>query len=743
MRTRARGLGSLLGGLFAAGLLSTVSCGSKEHFPNAPVILISIDTLRADHLPDYGYKGVETPSLQALRKDSILYKNAYSHVPLTLPSHAALLTGLLPFENGVRDNVGFRLSSKHPTLATLLKAKGYATGAAVSTYLLRSERGIGAGFDLYDDRVEKLNEGVTERDGYDAEAALEKWLDANRASKNPVFAFLHLYEPHTPYLPPEPFKTRYASQPYDGEIATADAIVGRFLAFLKKSNLYEPAIVIVLSDHGEGLNDHGEEEHSVLLYREDIQVPLFIKLPGSRLAGKTVAAPVALTDVLPTVASLVGMPVPDGIHGVNLLHAGEKPADSQRRIYSETLYPRLHLGWADLASLTDGSFQYIEAPRPELYDLAADPGQKHDLSAARPPAFRTMRLELSNMNRPFLAPEAVSPEELKKLAALGYITVSEAGKEEKNLPDPKDRLPSLHLYKRLFALFFAKQYTETIQLARELLAREPRIIAAWRMLGDSLANTGHPEEALKALEKGLEEAGQSGVGEEISEAYQQLATLLAKHGDQAGAEKVLREALRRNLANDAIKRDLVKIFTATGRTQEALALLGPVADSHDAVALDSLGVSLAEAGQFSQARENFLRALELEPGNPDVLSHLGVLALRERNPAAARDWFEKALASNPRLPGTLTSLGTAHMQLGEDEKAQLAWKQALELDPRQYDALFNLAILTGRRRQWDEARQYLERFVAVAPRDRYGEEVAEAERLLREMGRARQARATP
>ena len=321
-----------------------------------------------------------------------------------------------------------------------------------------------------------------------------------------------------------------------------------------------------------------------------------------------------------------------------------------------------------------------------------------------------------------------SPNTSPRLCAV--ITVSEAGKEEKNLPDPKDRLPSLHLYKNLFATFFAKKYPETIQIARELLAKEPRIIAAWRMLADSLANTGHPEEALKALETGLQEAGQSGVGEEISEAYQQLANLLAKHGDLAGAERVLREALQRNLANDAIKRDLVKIFTTTGRTQEALALLGPVADSKDVTALDSLGVSLAEAGQFSRARENFLRALELEPDNPDVMSHLGVLALRERNPAEARDWFEKAIAKNPRLPGTLTSLGTALVQLGDDDQAELVWKQALELDPRQYDALFNLAILTGRRRQWDEARQYLERFVAVAPRDRYGEEVAEARRLL-------------
>jgi len=716
-----------------AALLLTASCRGGKTFPHAPVILISIDTLRSDHLPDYGYKGVETPSLQAFRKDSILYERAYSQVPLTLPSHAALFTGLPPYENGVRDNIGFRLSPSHQTLAALLKASGYATGAAVSSYLLRGERGIGAGFDSYDDRIEKVDQGVTERAGMQTEAALEQWIDSETGSGSLLFAFLHLYEPHTPYDPPEPYKTRYAGRLYDGEIAAADAIVGRLLAYLKKKNLYDPAIVIVLSDHGEGLNDHGEEEHSVLLYREDIQVPLYLKLPGSRSAGKTITAPVALTDVFPTVAALVGIPVPASVHGVNLVTAGEEPRALERRVYSETLYPRLHLGWSDLASLTDGGYQYIEAPRPEIYDLRSDPAEKHDLSASLPPAFRSMRLDLSSLNRPFVAPEASSSEELKKLAALGYITVQPPAAPEKNLPDPKDRMDSLALYHRLYALFFAKDYAQTIVVARELLAKEPKVIAAWRMLGLSLARTGKPDEGIKVLSEGLAQLGPGGVGQELSEAYQELADLLARRGDQAGAEKVLREALQRNLATDAIRRDLVKILILTGRTQEALVLLGPLEGKEDPETLDSLGVSLAEAGQLAQAREAFQKALAINPGNPDVLSHMGTLSLRERNAAAARQWFEKALQKNPNLPGTLTSLGTALVQLGEDQQALVAWKKAMELDPKQYDALFNLAILTGRHRQFDEARQYLEQFVAVAPRDRYGEELAEANRILRNM----------
>jgi len=694
------------------------------------VILISIDTLRADHLPDYGYRGVETPSLRGLRKDSILYENAYSHVPLTLPSHAALLTGLLPYQNGVRDNIGFRLSSSHQTLAGLLKAQGYATGAAVSTFVLRGERGLAAGFDVYDDHL-KQN---MERPGVQTETKLEQWMESESASGRPVFAFLHLYEPHTPYAPPEPFRTRYASHPYDGEIASSDAILGRLLGFLKRKNLYEPAIVIVLSDHGEGLDDHGEEEHGVLLYREDLRVPLFVKLPGSRRAGQRISAPVALTDVFPTVAALLGIEVPGDVRGVNLIHAGEKRADFERRIYGETLYPRLHLGWSDLASLTDARYQYIEAPRPELYDLSSDPGEKRDLSSGRPPAFRTMRIELQKIDRSFAAPEASSPEELKKLASLGYVSVTGAGAEEKNLPDPKDRIEALHKYKLLFKLFFAKEYAEVIPLARELLAEEPKIIAAWRMLSESLGRTGKPDEALRAMTTGLEQAGETGVGEEISESYELLASMLAHRGDRAGSERVLREAVRRNLATPKLKRDLARILTESGRSSEALAILRSLSDSDDAETLDALGVSLAEAGQLADARDAFLRALQVDPANEDVLSHLGTLSLREKDAAAARDWFEKALEKNPKLPGTLTSLGTALVQLGDDQRAFSSWRKALDLDPEQYDALFNLAILTGRLRRYNEARQYLEVFLAQAPRARYGEEVAEAKRLLRGLG---------
>ncbi|MCU1348184.1 MAG: hypothetical protein JWO56_1214, partial [Acidobacteria bacterium] len=260
--------------LFAAILFALSAC-TREHatgggtatpsYPNAPVIVISIDTLRADHLPAYGYRGVETPNIDRLRNDAILFTHAYSHVPLTLPSHVALLTGELPPDNGVRNNIGFSFDpAKHSTIPTLLKEKGYATGAAVSAYVLRGNSGLAKAFDFYDDDIAvKTGEvvGRLQRPGAESEAIAEKWIDAR--AQRPFFFMLHLFEPHSPYEPAPEFRARYAGAPYDGEIATADAVVGKFLDYLKQRGIYDRATIVLLSDHGEGLNEHGEDEHGI------------------------------------------------------------------------------------------------------------------------------------------------------------------------------------------------------------------------------------------------------------------------------------------------------------------------------------------------------------------------------------------------------------------------------------------------------------------------------------------------
>ena len=341
------------------------------------VVLISIDTLRSDRLPAYGYDGVDTPAIDRLAADGVMFERAFTHVNVTLPSHVSLFSGLLPPQHGVRDNVGYRLGDAVPTLATELGRHGYATGGFVSSYVLRAWTGIGRGFDVYDDGVgfqtaRQLWE--LQRPGMETLAAASDWLDDVAAS--PFFLFLHLYEPHAPYSPPAPFADRY-DDAYDGEVAAADSVVGGLIRRLQELDLYDDALVILLSDHGEGLMDHGEMDHLIFVYREVLQVPLIVKLPGGERAGERVAVNAQLADVAPTIYQLLGVEAPAGLVGTSLLDLEALPAGTApRQIVSESVYPRIHFGWSDLASIVEGDLHFIDSPDPELFRFLEDPGER-------------------------------------------------------------------------------------------------------------------------------------------------------------------------------------------------------------------------------------------------------------------------------------------------------------------------------------------------------------------------------
>jgi arylsulfatase A-like enzyme/Flp pilus assembly protein TadD len=695
-----------------------------------PIVLICVDTLRADHLPAYGYRGLATPAIDALARDSVRFDNAYSHVPLTLPSHAVLLTGLLPFENGVRDNAGFRLAPGHVTLATRLRAAGYATGAAVSSYVLRSDRGLNAGFDYYDDQMPDVP--TRERSGVESADALARWAASVRV--RPLFLFLHIYEPHAPYTPPEPFRSRYPDRPYDGEIAAADAGVGRLLDFLKRAGLYERALILFLSDHGEGLGDHGEEEHGVFLYREALRVPLFLKRPGSHDAGRVVSMPVGLADVVPTILSILSEPRADELSGISLVQSPGAEKGPARRIYAETLYPRLNLGWSDLASLTDDRYQYIEAPRPELYDFVADPMERNDLASGTPPPLRSMRASLAALHRPFVGPEASTPEELKRLASLGYIRVSSPVPDSRTLPDPKDNVETLRDFHRLLDLYYAERDEEAIALARRVVARDPRIFSAWTALAGSLERTGKGPQAVRALREGISQSSVETPPEQLSQAYDDLARLLKQTGDSRGREQALRDAVARGVISEAARRDLARLYLESGRARDAIGLLGS-APVQEAESLEVLGVALAAAGKNDEARETLVRASAAAPGNARIALNLGILALHRSDFRDARNWFSKSIQLKPGNPTALADLGLAQAALGDETSAAESWGKALELDPRQCDALYNLALLELKKGDTQQGRVRLEHFVASAPRNRYAKELGEARRLLQKLGR--------
>ena len=440
---------------FAVALLLTAAACARHGKPaagarvyrHAPVILISIDTLRADHLPAWGYRGVSTPNLDALRQQSVLFRNAYSHCPLTLPSHVSVFSGLIPPDNGVRDNIGYRFEPRgRPTLPEVLRHNGYRAGAAVSSYVLRAETGLGALFDSYDDEIEFRPGSVLaelERPGAETAAIAERWIDQNSAA--PFFYFLHIYEPHAPYNAPEPFRTA-ASSAYDAEIAYADSIIGGFLDHLRQRGVFDRAIIVLIGDHGEGLGEHGESTHGMLLYREALHVPLLVKLPGGTDAGTAIDTPAGLTDVMPTILSLTGIRSAGATSGLALIGA----APASRAIFSESLYGAIHLGWSELRSVIDERYHYIAAPRPELYDVKADATEKNNVINNERRTASRLRDALARVPAGVMTPSSVSPEEAAKLAALGYLT---SRPKPNGSIDPKDGIAALSAYQRAVAEF--------------------------------------------------------------------------------------------------------------------------------------------------------------------------------------------------------------------------------------------------------------------------------------------------
>ena len=412
-----------------------------------------------------------------------------------------MLTGLYPAQAGVRDNLGYAFdSAAHPTIPTLLKGRGYATGAAVSAYVLRGASGLSRVFDSYDDAIdvqpgEAL--GKLQRTAGETIAIAQPWIESRKAE--PFFYLLHLFEPHGPYEPPEPFRSRYPSA-YDGEIASVDHSVGQFLEFLKRAGIYDRAVIILMSDHGEGLGDHGEDEHGIFLYKEAIHVPLLIKLPQQKEGGTTRAGVAQLVDILPTVCNLTGAEAPANLPGHFLLGDAEP---TSRNAYSETLYPRIHLGWSELHSLIDPKLHYIDSPSPELFDHVTDPRETANRLKDERRSVAEMRRVIGTLRVPYSPPAAIDPEEAKKLAALGYLG-SSAASESVTLAAPREHIGELRRVTQAMAAVQRGNPQEAISIYREVLEKNPRFPDVWGQLAAAYRSAGMLKESAGAYKRALE-----------------------------------------------------------------------------------------------------------------------------------------------------------------------------------------------------------------------------------------------
>jgi arylsulfatase A-like enzyme/Flp pilus assembly protein TadD len=668
----------------AAALLTLASCGrfgGGRPSNETPVILISIDTLRSDRLPAYGYKGVETPHIDALRADAILYERAYSHTPLTLPSHASMLTGLLPADNGIRDNIGFSLDPKIPTLPELMKKNGYATGAAVSAFVLRKETGLSRGFDFYDDEVEPLGASATigrvQRIGGDTLTAARQWLSQRRDGE-PFFLFLHTYDPHTPYAAPEPFRSRYANA-YDGEIAYSDQVVGDLIADLKQRGIYDKALIILVSDHGEGLNDHGEEEHGIFLYREAIQVPLIVKLPRNRHAGSSVSAPAALTDLFPTILEQTATPPPAKTAGTSLVSLFEKSAPA-RMIYSETYYPRLHFGWSDLHSLTDGENHYIRAPIPELYHLASDPAEKKNVLEENRRTYVAMRNAIEPYVREAAAPAAIDPEDAAKLAALGYVGSAATPTGNDELPDPKTTIGVFQQIRVAFTHFKNDQLEECVALCEKLLHDNERILDLWDLKSKALGKMGRTDEAIAAAKEGLKRQPNTVA---LLAAVANLSILAGKLDDAEQHAELLLKAEPR-------------------QAHELLARI------------------YAERKDYDRAEQEARLAMEGGRDPVNALMTLGLIAKQRGDLEGAMRHLDAAVASieskrNKRVPNLHLYRGDVLARLNRTAEAEREFRREIADAPTQPDAYASLILLLASSGRSDEATSVVFDLIKAAP----------------------------
>jgi arylsulfatase A-like enzyme/Flp pilus assembly protein TadD len=652
------------------------------------VLLITIDTLRADALGCYGHPTVATPWIDRLAAGGVRFEQAHAQNVVTLPSHCNILSGRYPLDHGVRDNSGFRFPDNTETLATILKARGYRTGAFVSAFPLDSRFGLARGFDVYDDHLGDSEVGpafhMEERPGVRTVSAAKTWLDAQAGQ--PTFCWVHLYEPHAPYEPPEPWAFRFRGDLYHGEVSAADAALEPLLAPLVGAGSAGRTLVVLTADHGESLGQHGENTHGTFAYEPTLHVPLILYAP--RLFGaRTVPDSVRHVDILPTVLDALAAPIPDHLSGRSLLATIAGQSTKTESSYFESLSSAGTRGWAPLYGVISERLKYIDLPLPELYDLASDPDEAHNLagSDARLEHMRALLVELRGSDRG-TDPGSESAEVQERLKSLGYAAGGHAQKAHYTVDDDPKRLVALASdLDDVLRLYYDGDLAKARALCEDVVRRRPMPVALLH-----------------------------------------LAFLQRAAGDLQGAVDSASKAVAQNATNvDAVS--LLGVYlNELGRPEETVKRLAPYATAKhpDVDVLFALGAAQAQLGRRDEALATLEQARALDPTNAMALVNIGTVHLLAKDYGRAQAAFEGALALEPSLSRAHNSLGVIQAQTGHLDQAIVFWKQAVELNPREYDTLFNLGDTLVRQGRPAEARVYFEAFVRTAPDALYASDVA-------------------
>jgi arylsulfatase A-like enzyme/cytochrome c-type biogenesis protein CcmH/NrfG len=702
----------------------------------AGVLLITIDTLPADHLGCYGYRRGATPAMDGLAKQSAKFEHAFAPVPLTLPSHAALLTGTYPLYNGVRDQPGFRLPDDIPTLAESFARTGYATAAVLGSPVLSRRFGLSRGFEEYDDHfgasTEEQEAGLPniKRPAETVVRLALAWLDSRPAGK-PFFLWLHFYDPHLPYRAPEPFRSRFADRPYDGEVAYTDWSLGRLFAGLRSRGLFDSTVMALTADHGEGLGDHGESTHGYFIYDSTLRVPLLVKpateapavepplgatgpeqafalhqaspipLNGGAIEAQPrgIKAPVSLVDLAVTLLHLAGINAPASMQGTDFsasIVSGAEPRPHP--VYAETMYPLLHLGWNPLWALVSqtpagDTVKYIQAPRPELYDLGSDPGETRNEYLSRPAEAAAHRQKLDAFvkahapTQPASGRGPVSAETARLFASLGYVAAGGAPAPAftTSRRDPKDGVGEHEQLLRAAHAFQAHQPEVAERLLGEVLRKDPQQPLALDYLG-TIQFLRHDLERARATYARLLQAAPY-----YATAYIELAHTEALLGERAEAERLYRRATEMDPSNPRPPRELGILLLGAGKLGPAEDLLQQALklEPADVYALNALGEAAARQQHYEEAAGILQRALAAAHGRQVVLVrlNLGFVYLQLRRFPDVERLMSETIQLAPRQPQAYALLGAARLQSGDSASAREAFRRALTLDPHNPMAL--------------------------------------------------------
>jgi arylsulfatase A-like enzyme/tetratricopeptide (TPR) repeat protein len=658
------------------------------------VLLVTIDTLRGDALGSYGGPA-RTPNLDALAARGMRFDFAHAHAVLTRPSHASILTGTYPFEHGVRDHSGYRMKPGTPTIASMLKQAGFATGAFVGGVPLERRFGLDGGFDVYDDRFGRSGNNsdftLAERPAGDVVAAALTWIGEQHGR---WFAWVHVFDPHAPYAPPPPFDTEYAGRPYYGEVAYVDKALGPLFDAAGQSS--RPTFVVVTSDHGEGLGDHGELTHGLLAYETTLRVPLILAQLGRTpmSVGSVSHYPARHIDLVPTLLDAVGVEAPSALRGRSLLPGAALPPEEDVSSHFEAMSAMLNRGWAPLQGIVAGREKFIDLPVPELYDLTADPNEQVNLADKRADRRRVLEARLQDFHA---APPgekfAESPDVAAKLQSLGYTSGSAPRKARYTEEDDPKNLMELDRW---------------IQQG----------IEAWQH--------GRRDEALQTYERIIARRPSMAIG------YRNLAFLQWQNGDARAAIQTLERAFHADAVEPGMATQLGSYLAEAGRPADAIALLQPLAAQTpaDPDALNALGIAYARAGQNEQSAAVFRRALDENPSNVQALENIGTLEMQRGNLAGAQHALERAVVIDPKSARAHNGLGVVAMRTNRPDEAFVQWKRAVELAPADFDALYNLGMELDAAGRHDEARPFLERFAREAPPAQYGPDIAKVRKRL-------------